>query len=80
MFNQEQFQELLTREHQEKKLNVNRELPSKLLDFNIWFWRNYKQLRPIVIQGEEYTLDTYRFRDSSKEAIAFHKSMMIVDH
>ena len=33
-----------------------------------------------MIQGEEFTLDTFRFRDSSREAMAFHKSMMTVDH
>ena len=67
MFNQDQFQELLTREHQEKKLNIHQQLPQELFNFNKWFWENYKELRPVEIMGDKFNLETYRFRDSSEE-------------
>ena len=80
MFNQDQFQELLTRKHQEKKLNIHQLLPQELFNFNKWFWENYEGLRPVEMMGDKFNLETYRLRDSSEEGKRYHNSLRIVDH
>ena len=80
MCTEQQYLELVGRKREENKLNVSRDIPCEVKSFNQWFWENYPMLRPVLVEGDNYTLDTYKFMDQTRKGQEFHDQLRIVDH